>query len=213
MQDKAALELEIERLQSRYERLEAVHAKVCERRAGADISTRKLSSQVDTLKAELQQAEKAKEDQQRQLCAMASQLSAAAQTAEQATHERKEWMCQLASAKTLAQDSRLAVVRNQARCDELTQTLAEARLEVKATKEKRMAAEAGTSEVCSQLDEVQEALKACEADLAAARQRKCSHAHWCTEQPVRVKHWQPPVQGAFRKCTYLRWLCEQWCIG
>ena len=143
--------------------------KACERRAGVDVSNKKLVRQVEALQVDLSEAVKVKEDQHRRLGKMAGQLHDAVQSAEHAARDRKEWMAQLASAERIAHDSKFAVIRSQARCDELTHALTEAKAEVEAIRQERIAIQTSMAAMSEEVVTAREALKACEADLQDAR--------------------------------------------
>eukprot|EP00892_Ulva_mutabilis_P009839 jgi/Ulvmu1/7227/UM035_0013.1 len=173
--EKGEMDLQREQLQSRLERLEAVHAKVCERRIGAESSVKRLGAQVAEMQAKLQQVEKTKAKQQKQLTQMASQLSHELTAVERVSREKEDLLSQLSNAETIAQDVRCALSKKQAHCDELAHALAHARSQVEHFREGKCPATDGASKTCSKRDAVQQALEPCEADHDAVRQHRMEH--------------------------------------
>lgn len=118
---------------------------------------------------ELQHAVKLGIKQQDELSQLSDQLDAMKHSAKQGAQDRQLWLSQLSSAERIAQDSRSALVRDQVHCEELSHALAAARSEMEALRDDKCLAETRMSKTCVELANVQEALRACEADLELAR--------------------------------------------
>lgn len=171
-QEKSGVESELKHVQARFERLQTVHTKACERRAGLDVQNKKLCAQVEALQTELQQASQSKLEHQEKLKRTASELKSMKQSVEQTIHDRKLCLSQLWSAEKIAQDSRSALVKVQARCDELSRALASVQSQAETLKQEKVSVETCMSERCLELRAAQESLKACEEDLRLSRCRK-----------------------------------------